>query len=241
MMDLGPASPGALSTQVLFAPSAAVYVPGTVQTGIALWVGAAGTLDAIAESLGDMYIRTGDELRVDPDHPRGGFSATSLITIVGEDLVLTGAEDAATLLDTGTSSTEVFADLEALVDAAGLSDPLLTSGAVARDGLPYRGEDGSEGRALEWFYATELTSPQEHVTRGAILVDGDPEVLAAALQQGARNASGLAVAETKVDGEILRVVMEGEGTDAATTAQNVLYFYGSIPEVYGPGAPITPP
>ena len=79
------------------------------------------------------------------------------------------------------------------------------------------------------------------MTRGAILVDGDAEVLAAALQQGAQNASGLAVAETEVDGEILRVAMEGEGTDAATTAQNVLDFYGSIPEVYGPGAPITPP
>lgn len=241
--DLGgvrtPEGASTLAPEVLFAPSEAICLPGQLEAGATVWVGAAAVLDQLEEVLADQFARDGDVLRIDPDGPWIDQALVRTVAAVGDDLVFTGVEQPDAFLDTGESLIDPFEDLPELLAAVDISDPHAVYVAQFPNGFDISTEDGADGRALGWVYATELTSPTEHVTRGAIRVAGDAGVLAEMLRNGAEGSPPelLGVAEAEPDGDLV-IVTFAAAEDAPPGADPVAAFFHQTWNINGMNLPL---
>lgn len=88
--------------------------------------------------------------------------------------------------------------------------------------------------ASEWAWATRFEDAEEHTTRGLARVVGDATAYAERVLAGAEQREDrLHVTDAEADGELLHLTVS---TSSDGNALSV--FYGSMPEVLGPGVPL---
>lgn len=221
-----------MSARRLITPSDAIAVASGTQE-VVLWNDAAPMVEDLETAFDGYFTREGDALVLESDDTMPQAGRTALIAPIGDDLLWTSAATADGI-DTGESAASLFNDLPGLLAAIDLEDAHLSRGAVA-------GEGSTDGdRAIEWLWATRLDAAEEHTTRGAIRVEGDAGAFAQRLLDGAPDTRGrMVVQEAEADGDLVRVTISREPPGEDADWDDIFRFYASMPEVVGPGVPVT--
>lgn len=213
------------SNRFRYAPEVAVLVTQSLRQA-SLWRGVdEGLFAEIEEQLAipDLegqphYTREGERLLPTMEPTPGGWPSF-VIMQSGADLQI--CQEVETPGFGGSSSAvDLFIDLPELMDAVDLPEAHIAravSYVWSDEGAPSVRDEGETATFVEWYYASELTSSTEHISRGALRVrDGDPEIARKALLAGAATHRGtdlVVVDAEQISEEVLLVTM---GSDART-------------------------
>lgn len=230
---MGPAPRGGIDTTAVLTAENLLATAEEIRVArgggeVVLWTDSAYRLEDFADAVGWRYERDGEGLRRAEDQRGAPPPPTAHIAPLGEDLVLTST-DSTDVLDTGTSSADLFDDLPGLLAALDLDDAHLLSGRV----------ESADGPVREWLWATRFDGAAEHTTRGAIRVAQDAPGCARRLLDGAAGSEDrMVVREAEADGDLVRVTVSNDPPSAVKDWDDVRHFYAAMARAEGPGVPI---